>query len=116
MLIQKLRPILYDPINQQQLDVVGEKVALYKAGVAELAQSISASQAINEFRVAAGAELDSLLQRLDLKSTERTAEYTNSSRNGLSEAGKFLISGVLSMVLLGIGAVFHLICGSNKQL
>ena len=114
-LIQKLRPILHDPVNKQQLDVIETKVAFYKAGVAELAQNLSAGHAINGFRVAAGAELDSLLQRLDLKATERTLEYTNSSRNGLSWAGKFLIGGVIGMVLLGIGAVFHLIRGSNKH-
>ena len=114
-LIQKLRPILYDPLNQKQLDVIEQKVALYKAGVADLAQNLSAGQAINEFRVAAGTELDSLLQRLDLKATERTIEYTNGSRDGLSEASKFLIGGVLGMVFLGIGVVFYIIRGSTQH-
>jgi hypothetical protein len=113
-LIQKLRPILYDPINQQQLDVVSQKITEYKEGVTALAQNLQAGQSTNGLRVAAGVELEKLIIRLDQKSTDRTMEYAQSSRSGLSLTAKMLITSMSTLVVLGLGAAFFIIRGVNR--
>ena len=116
LIMQKLRPMLSDPVNLQQLDVVAQKIALYKDGVVELAQNLTASQTINESRIAAGVELDRLLNRLDQKATERTFQYSNSSRSGLSLAAKLLIGALVILIGAGLAAVFFIIRGVNQSL
>jgi len=116
LIMQKLRPMLLDPANLKQLDVVSQKIVIYKEGAVALAKNLSSSQIINESRLAAGVELDSLLNRLDQKANDRTFQYSNSSSSGLSLVAKLLIGLLVVLIGGGLAAAYFVIRGINQSL
>jgi len=102
--------------NLKQLAVVGTAAANYKAAIADLIINDGEVKTIQEARLVAASEFDTVVGNVLDRSIQRTLDYAQASASELSTASRLVIIGLIGMVLLGVVSAFLIIRGVNKAL
>ena len=112
----KLQSITLEEVNLKQLATVAQTAASYKAGTEKIVKNFADSLTIGTARNGSGTELDTLIQGIVDRSIERTRTYAQTSADGLSQASRLVIGGLIAMAVIGLVVALLIIRGVNKAL
>ena len=89
-------------VNREQLAEVGRNADAYRAGIERLVKNVNEAQEILNARVAAAAELQTVIEKIQQQAEQGTLNYSQQSAASLGFASRVMIIGLISQILIGL--------------